>query len=284
MIADRGPRSGRDAVRPPAVAGQFYPSGARELTAALDSMFAGCSGQNLPGEPVALIAPHAGYPYSGRTAAEGYQAVRSGKFDCVVVLSPSHREYFEGVSVYPGRAYATPFGEMPVDGELRSAITSGDDVIRVSDAGHRDEHAVEVQLPFISRLFGAIGILPVVMGDQRREFCFHLGEKLSAVLAGRRALIVASTDLSHYHPYATAQKIDRRFAGLLAGFDYRGIMDELEAGTVEACGGGPAVAALMAAEAIGADRVVIAHQCNSGDTGADAESVVGYVSAVATAP
>ena len=276
--------SGRDAVRPPAVAGQFYPADPGVLAAEIGQLFEQCSGDVPAGIPVALISPHAGYMYSGLTAAEGYHAVRSGEFDAVVVVSPSHREYFDGISVYPGRSYSTPLGEMPVDDALRRALTGGDEIIRVSDAGHHGEHAIEVQLPFIATLFGKIPFLPVVMGDQRSPLCYHLGRRLPEALSGRKALIVASTDLSHYHPYATAQRIDGRFIDLLGKFDYRGIMEGLEDGSVEACGGGPAVAVLMAAAALGADRVVIHHHCNSGDTGGDASAVVGYVSAVATAP
>ena len=172
---------------------------------------------------------------------------------------------------------------MPVDGDLRRALTAGDDFITVSDAGHRGEHAIEVQLPFIITLFGRIPFLPVVMGDQRGALCRHLGKKLAAALAGRRALIVASTDLSHYHPAPVARRIDGRFIALLERFDHAGIMEGLEDGSLEACGGGPVVAALSAASAAGADRVVVRRHCNSGDTGGDASSVVGYVSAVAMA-
>lgn len=275
--------SGSDAVRPPSVADKFYPADPRALAGGIKEFLGECSGDAPEGDPVALISPHAGYMYSGMTAAEGYHAVRSGKFDSVVVVAPSHREYFDGISVYPGRAYSTPLGEMPVDDALRRELAGGDEMIGVSEAGHRGEHAIEVQLPFLLTLFGAIPFLPVVMGDQRSPLCYHLGKRLAEVLPGRRALMVASTDLSHYHPSADARRIDGRFIDLLGKFDYRGIMEGLEDGTVEACGGGPVVAVLMAAASLGADRVVIRRQCNSGDTGGDASAVVGYVSAVATA-
>lgn len=272
-----------DAVRPPAVAGLFYPSDPVRLASDIDSMFALCSRGPAAGRAVTVVSPHAGYVYSGRTAAEGFHAVRGGTFDVVVVISPSHREYFDAVSVYPGKAYATPLGDLPVDEGLRRDLTAGAESIVASAAGHGAEHAIEVQLPFVLTLFGRLPILPIVMGDQRRELCYRLGERLGAALAGRSALIVASTDLSHYHPYAVAQGIDRRFIELLSRFDYDGLMAGLEEGSIEACGGGPTVAALIASSILGADRVDVRHHCNSGDSGGDDSAVVGYVSAVATA-
>lgn len=272
-----------DAVRAPAVAGRFYPADPRRLAADLQEMFGRCTSGTPHGRVVTIVAPHAGYVYSGQTAAEGFEAARGGSFETVVVISPSHREYFDGVSVYPGKAYSTPLGDLPVDDGLRRALTEGGGSIAVSAAGHGGEHAVEVQLPFIVTLFGNVPIVPIVMGDQRRELCFRLGERLASCLAGRSALIVASTDLSHYHQYAAAQAIDRRFIDLLSRFDYESLMAGLEDGSLEACGGGPTVAALIAAAALGADTMEIRHQCNSGDTGGDRSSVVGYVSAVAAA-
>ncbi len=271
------------AVRRAAVAGQFYSADPVTLERDVNEMLGRCYGHIPAGVPVALVSPHAGYRYSGPTAAEGYSAVRSGKFDVVVIVAPSHREYFDGISIFPGKSYATPMGELSVDDDLRRALTVDDRFIRVSEEGHRDEHAVEVQLPFIIALFGALPFLPVVMGDQRGGLCLHLGTRLAAALAGRRALIVASTDLSHYHPSDVARRIDARFVALLEQFDVQGIIQGLDDGSLEACGGGPVVAALSAASAAGADRVVVRRACNSGDTGGDTSSVVGYVSAVAMA-
>ncbi len=269
--------------RPPAVAGEFYPSDPGLLSKTVTGLLGECSGPVREGAPVALISPHAGYRYSGRTAAEGYAALRDERFDAFVIVSPSHREYFDGISVYPGKAYSTPLGDLPVDDGLRSALAEGGGPVTISGAGHGREHAVEVQLPFIVELFGPVPFLPVVMGDQERPHCDHLGRHLARILSGRRALIVASTDLSHYHPDPVAREIDGRFLELLGRFDHAGLMDGLEAGTLEACGGGPAVAALNAAARLGARTVEIRHYATSGDAGSDPSSVVGYVSAIARA-
>lgn len=269
--------------RPLAVAGEFYPSEPELLSRTITGLFRQCAGTAAKGAPVVLISPHAGYGFSGRTAAEGYVALRDERFDAFVVVSPSHREYFDGISVYPGKAYSTPLGDLPVDDELRTALAEGGGPVAISGAGHGREHAVEVQLPFILELFGPVPFLPVVMGDQRRLHCDHLGRELARILSGRRALIVASTDLSHYHPDPVAREIDGRFLELLGRFDHDGLMDGLEAGTLEACGGGPAVAALSAAARLGARSVEIRHYATSGDAGSDPSSVVGYVSAIARA-
>jgi AmmeMemoRadiSam system protein B len=178
--------------------------------------------------------------YSGRTAAEGFRALGRRTFDVVVVVSPSHREYFDGITVYPGAAYATPVGELRVDAVLREALTSGDPSIVVHEAGHRGEHAVEVQVPFIIAALGdKVPFLPVVMGDQRSELCRHLGARLAEALAGRSCLIVASSDLSHYHAYDSAVAIDGGFIALLGKMDAEGILRGLDEGSIEACGGGP---------------------------------------------
>ena len=271
-------------VRQAAVAGLFYPADPRELADAIRELFDECDRPPAPGRAVAVVSPHAGYVYSGKTAAEGFHALGSGRYDVVVVISPSHREYFPGVSVYPGLAYATPLGELEVDAGLRRELASAGDWIAASPAGHRGEHAVEVQLPFVLSLFGRVPILPVVMGDQRRELCLRLADALSAHLAGRSALIVASTDLSHYHPAHIAHDLDGKFAALVERFDPEGLLAALEDGSTEACGGGPTVAALAAARALGASKIDIRHRSDSSDAGADPSSVVGYLSAVAVAP
>ena len=233
----------------------------------------------IKGTIVALIAPHAGYQYSGATAANGYKLLKERVFDSVVIVSPSHREYFDGISIYNGSAYNTPLGNLLIDERLREELVEGDTIIEVSHRGHRQEHAVEVQLPFIQKVLGEIKILPIVMGDQRREYCFHLGTKLSKILKEKNALLIASTDLSHYHPYAIAQALDRIIIMDVARFDYEQMMQDLEMERAEACGGGPTVAVLIAALKLGANRVEVLHHCNSGDITGDHSSVVGYMSA-----
>ena len=267
------------AIRKPAVAGMFYPADKSSLTNAVDRLLAQAETMSLSGTAIAIIAPHAGYQYSGLTAAYAYLAARDTSFDTVVVVSPSHREYFDGISVYGGSAYATPLGEIGINEDLREQLTSRDPIIEVSSAGHRAEHALEVQLPFVQRIRHNATLLPIVMGDQRRPYCKHLGERLAAVLAGSRALLVASSDLSHYHGYETANDLDRVVIDAVAGFDEMKLMDDLESRRVEACGGGPMAAVMIAARNLGATAAHVLHHCNSGDTGGDRDRVVGYLAA-----
>jgi len=270
-------------IRPPAVAGMFYPADPGQLAAEVESLLSstttGTPRTPISPPPLALIVPHAGYMYSGMTAAAAYSLVRGAGFDAVVIVSPSHRESFDGISIYPGAAYQTPVGEMPVDAELRAALAGDDPVIRVRPEGHGNEHAVEVHLPFLLAVLGSIPILPVVMGDQSREYSMHLGNRIHEISRGKNILLLASTDLSHYHPYARANEIDARFVELVRQFDAMGILEGLENRSLEACGGGPAVAVMIAASLMGARISTILDHRNSGDTTGDRSSVVGYLSA-----
>lgn len=285
MTPLRGPSSHAPAVpvRPPAVAGLFYPEEPvvlrREISGLLDRARSRRTGAGL----VALVSPHAGYRFSGATAAEAYRQLQGRSIGTVVIVSPSHREYFPGISVFDGPAYRTPLGELSVNGAMRDALVRNDAYITASSDGHRTEHAIEVQLPFLQSVLATTpSILPIVMGDQRRELCEHLGRRLASVLARTDSIMVASTDLSHYHPYADAEALDREAIRSIESFDDQRLMDDLEAERVEACGGGPTVAVLIAARLLGARRVEILDHCNSGDTSGDRRSVVGYLSAAIT--
>jgi len=257
----------------------FYSSGASSLDREVSLMLASASRTDVTGTLYGLIVPHAGYAYSGVTAAHAFTLLRDRNFSTIVIVSPSHREYFRGISVYPGRAYRTPFGDLPVNPELRDALVAGDKVISVSALGHATEHAIEVQLPFIQKVAHGVTILPVVIGEQAREYCFHLGTRLAGILRGKNALLVASSDLSHYHPYDDATRLDAVVAERIRRFDAVKLMDDLESERCEACGGGPVVSVMLAAKALGATRTAILHQCNSGDITGDRSAVVGYISA-----
>lgn len=267
-------------VREPAVAGMFYPEQAAVLRQDVESML---KMKPIPADerPVGLIVPHAGYMYSGPTAGAAYAAVRAQKYDTVVIVAPSHREAFRGVSVYNGAAYATPLGTIRVDAELRARLVELLPLVRRSLSGHRDEHALEVQLPFLQVALNEFRLLPLVMGEQTREVVVALGEALGTMAEGRNVLLIASTDLSHYYPADTAEKIDRVAISDIRDFAPERMMDDLEQQSAEACGGGPAVAVMLALRHLGAGRMEIAHHCTSGDVTGDRRSVVGYCSAIA---
>jgi AmmeMemoRadiSam system protein B len=271
-------------IRHPAVAGLFYPEDPDVLNQTVDTLLLQAELQPAPGRVVGMILPHAGYAYSGYTASLGYKLLGNKPVDTVVIVSPSHREYFDGISVYGGTAYRTPLGDLKIDEEVRTELLKDDAVIAASDAGHREEHAIEVQLPFIQKVMGGAKIVPIVMGEQRREYCFHLGKRLADVLRHKRVLLIASSDLSHYHPYEEAESMDAIIIGDVAQFDCEKMMNDLESERAEACGGGPMVAVLDAAHRLGASRAEILYHCNSGDITGDRHSVVGYLSAALLSP
>lgn len=267
-------------IREPAVAGTFYPRSTAALKSQVEELLGQVPAKDLGGQVVALISPHAGYMYSGFTAAHGFKLLTGRTYRTVVIISPSHREYFDGISVYNGEAYRTPLGEVGIDRELREEFVTGHGSIVISQFGHGEEHAVEVQIPFLQEVLPPFMILPVVMGDQRREYCFLLGERLGEVLKGKNVLLVASTDLSHYYQYDVCRKLDSIFIDAVKRFDVERLMEDLETERTEACGGGPTVAAMIAAKNLGAVNSEILHHCNSGDVSGNKSQVVGYLSAV----
>ena len=270
-------------VRQPGVAGSFYPADPKTLTTMIDDMLAKASLSQPPiADPIlAVVAPHAGYEFSGPVAAYTYAALKGRKFSRVVVIAPSHHEYFDFTSVYNGDAYATPLGTVRVDKEFAAQLVKMSPTIQFSTRGHAPtkegaEHALEVQLPWLQRVLGDFTLVPIVMGDQSYENSRALGVALAKLIHGSETLIVASSDLSHYHPYDNAVKIDHKTLNALAGWDYFSMSRNFEARVWEACGGAPIVAAMIAAERMGANEARVLKYANSGDTSGDHSRVVGY--------
>ncbi len=268
-------------TRRPAAAGMFYPADSNTLNRQLSGLFDRAPAQPIGGEVRGVIAPHAGYLYSGLTAAAGYAHVRGKTYEAVVIVAPSHRDYFEGASVYSGDAYQTPLGVVEVDADLRAALLKVSDRVVAGEAGHRSEHAIEVQLPFLQVALGTFTLLPIVMGDQHRDLCFGLSDDLRRVVEGRNVLLVASTDLSHYHSAKIADAIDSVTIADVGAYDHQRLMDDLESGAAEACGGGPTVSVMGALRGLGVQHIEVVHHCNSGDVAGERNNVVGYLSAVA---
>ena len=273
-----------DYIRPPSVAGLFYPGDRDELESTCRKLL-GDARTDLKVSPIGklfgVVSPHAGYQYSGYTAAHGYSLLKPNEFDRVIVVSPSHREYFDGISVFSGKSYSTPLGEVEVDSELRERFleTAGEWVIE-SRAGHKAEHALEVQLPFLQLTLGSFKLLPIVMGDQKRRYCELLGKVMAELTLDGTTLVVASSDLSHYYDYDTANELDSICAADISAVDADKLMDDIESRRCEACGGGAISALLYAAQARGDRKAVVLYHCNSGDTTGDKNGVVGYLSAV----
>jgi len=266
-------------VRQPAVSGLFYPNLRVALARSVDELVLRAASKPVRGRLHGIIAPHAGYVYSGGTAAVAYKLLKDKSYDSVIIIGPSHREYFDGVSICAGDAFETPLGAVGIDHELRDLLVQEWPGISVTETGHKTEHSIEVQLPFLQRLFKSFSFVPIVMGDQRSEHCDRLAEAVSRACAAKHVLLIASSDLSHYHPYKTAVELDRQVLEEIERFDADGLIQKLEANEVEACGGGPIVTVMKASRQLGANSSQVLHYCNSGDVSGEKDAVVGYVSA-----
>jgi AmmeMemoRadiSam system protein B/AmmeMemoRadiSam system protein A len=275
LFADLSGSAADGRIRRPAVAGAFYPQDPVALSAMVDGYLSEAASATPPGGVLGLIAPHAGYVYSGGVAAYAYAALRGQEIERVVVLAPSHFESFSYASIYAGDGYATPLGVVPVDAAARALLAGSDSLIRVSSRGHewsggRGEHSLEVQLPFLQRVLGEFRLLPVVLGAADYSLCRALGRGLAQLARDEKTVLVASSDLSHYHPYEEARRLDAETLASVQACDY------LTLPRHEACGAGPIAALLIAAEAAGFRQAQVLRYANSGDTGGGRDSVVGY--------
>jgi len=278
--------SAEQKVRPPYVAGGFYPADANELGKMIDGFLAQATPEKLDGNLVALICPHAGYQYSGGVAAYSYVQLKGRSYDRVVVLAPSHYESFAFSSVYDGDAYHTPLGDVPVDHDFAARLAKLSPTIKISDRGHGEEivqggrygeHALEDQLPFLQRVLGQFKMVPIVMGDPRYEACRAMGIALAKAVQGTNTLILVSSDLSHYHAYDEAEQMDHQIIKTIEDWDYLTLSQNLERNLWNGpCGGAPIVAAMIAAERLGAHRAQLLKYANSGDVTGDKARVVGY--------
>ncbi|MEW5843272.1 MAG: AmmeMemoRadiSam system protein B [Bacteroidota bacterium] len=265
-------------VRIAAVAGMFYPASAKKLSDEIKLML-DLSKPDKKFEHInGIISPHAGYIYSGRTAAYAFNAVAEKNYKTVIIISPSHREYFPGISIYHGDAYETPLGIVPVNNEVREKLIADSKLIFSGVLGHRAEHAVEVQIPFLQVIMRDFSLVPIVMGDQNKVCVNELAEKLSNVM-DEQTLVVASSDLSHYYKKAEADRLDSVVEKRISNFDYEGLQADLETGKCEACGGGAIVAMMKAADMIKAKNSLVLSRSDSGDVSGDNSQVVGYLSA-----
>jgi len=272
-------------IRRSVIAGTWYPGQPDVLRRTLESYLADAEKVELEGELKALISPHAGYAYSGPTAAYAYKQLEDGPaFDTVVVLSPVHQAYLGRFAVTKASYYETPLGLVEVNAELVEALGREVSLNRV---GFDGEHSLEIQLPFLQHVLGTFTLLPVMLGEPlTSERGLAASRELSAALAkllrDREALIVASTDLSHLYNYNDVVRHDRVMIELVERFDVEGLARALMEGRCHACGGAPVVAALLTAQALGANRAKVLHYTNSGDVTGNRRPgsyTVGYMAA-----
>jgi AmmeMemoRadiSam system protein B len=276
-------------VRPAAVAGTWYPGSRGALTREVDA-YVEAVPELAPFDVQAIIAPHAGIMFSGPVAAYAYKAAAAAApYDVIVLVGPSHFSAFEGVAVFPGGSFETPLGLSRIDAASVEVLAARSGISTLT-APHAREHSLEMQLPFVCRLLPGVPIVPMLMGFQRRETILELAGSLAVAFAGRRALLVASTDLSHYFDAATAASLDRRVQERVAALDPEGLLEliegypEDERGRFVACGAGPAVAVMMAARRLGATEGRVLEYAHSGQISGDNAAVVGYLAAALGKP
>lgn len=266
-------------IRRSVIAGTWYPGDPAALRGEVRRYLDSAAVQPLGGPVVGLVSPHAGYLYSGPIAAHGYRLVEGRRYDAVVVIGPSHRALFRGASVWPSGGYETPLGVVTVDRELAAAILAADPVVNADPRPHAAEHSVEIQLPFLQVALGSFAFVPIVMGTQDLRTCEALADAVLRASKGRDVLVVGSSDLSHFHSYEQARRLDGAVVDLVRKRDFRGLARGLENGSCEACGGGPVVTAMLFADRAGARGVRVLRYANSGDVTGDRHRVVGYLSA-----
>lgn len=282
-VPSKAPGEGQqnEKIRKSILAGSWYPRDKLTLRKSIENYMARTGKGSTTGEIVAVIVPHAGHLYSGPVAAYAYNTLERYDFKRVIMLGPSHRIRFRGVSVNLQSAYQTPLGLVPVDLFLASKFINANELINYIPEAHANEHSLEIQLPFLQTIYEDFNIVPILMGSPEYSTCKILSDILVRYSRENNgALILASTDLSHYHNNAKAKELDMEFIRHIENFDPEGLVRSLSSGMCEACGIGPVITTMLAAKALGANRAEILNYATSGDVTGDTRRVVGYLSAL----
>ena len=276
------------ADRPAAFAGAWYPGDANELRSNVDALLGAVKTRD--GAPIALIVPHAGYAYSGAVAATGFAQLRNGEYDTAVIIASDHQEPIsDPIAVWPDGAFETPLGRVPVDSGLAQALIAADPRIKADRAAHNGEHPIEIELPFLKQVCPDCSIVPILIGRDDDETVNALAEALLKVLPGRKAVVIASSDLSHYPSYADAVAVDGATLSAIETGDPQAVRAAI-AGSMQtnnrqlltcACGEAAILVAMKVAQGLGADTATILRYANSGDSPqGDKAQVVGYGAAM----
>ncbi|MDD4879763.1 MAG: AmmeMemoRadiSam system protein B, partial [Candidatus Omnitrophica bacterium] len=270
-------------IQKPAVAGSFYPAESVLLAGQINNYLNDAKPEPVNGNIIALISPHAGYIYSGPVAAYAYKAISGKQYDTIVVIGISHHVLFDGVAYLEKDFYRTPLGDVPIDLEFTRKLARAEkNVLCKNPHAFEEEHSAEVEIPFLQMSVKDFKIVVLLMGRPDYVTCNKLARGIVKTIkeSGRRALIVASTDLSHYFKYDDAIAKDRVTLSELLNFDASRFAEAASAGECQLCGSGPVVTAMIVGKDLGADKIQILKYANSGDTAGDKSRVVGYASAV----
>jgi MEMO1 family protein len=268
-------------IREPAVAGSWYSNNPEILSRELKGYLDHARKEEIQGKIIALVSPHAGYQYSGGVAAYAYKLIEGKTFDTIVVVAPSHRALFKGASLYDRGGFRTPLGVIPIDEELSKGMMEKRKEIQFLPEAHAQEHSLEIQLPFLQMVLKTFKLVPIVMEPYWSwEGCQSLATAIAETVKGKNVLLVASSDLSHFHSYEKAVALDKIVLNHIERFDPEGLKWDLKQGRCEACGGGPIISIMLAAKALGANKGKVLKYLNSGDVTGDRSRVVGYAAGV----
>jgi len=270
----------------PAVAGMFYSASKEELLKELEWAFKHRLGPGrLPkrgedgGKPPALIAPHAGYMYSGPVAAHAYLQLEDRRVGTVIVLGPNHYGVGTSVSIFPEGEWITPLGGIEIDRELAMELAKLSDVFSLDEISHEREHSIEVQLPFLQYVLPGFKLVPICILDQSLETCIRIGEALGEILRSYEdVLLVASSDMTHYEPHDQAKEKDSKALKEITALNVEGLYEAIAKYDISMCGYGPVAAILHACRSAGAKNGEVLKYATSGDITGDYGSVVGYAS------
>jgi hypothetical protein len=266
-------------IRHQQVAGYFYPAEKEKLQKDISLLLQIAKPEKSFNKIFGIVAPHAGYIYSGKTAAYAYNLLKGKSYKTVIVISPSHAEYFLGISIYDGEAYETPLGLVELDQKMIDKLVENSQTIFRGVQGHRKEHALEVQIPFLQSVLKDFKIVPIVMGDQSKMFVNELAEKISKVVDDE-TLVVASSDMSHFYSSEEADRLDSVVEKRINDFDFEQLLTDLDDHECEACGGGPIAVMMKSASLNSITKSLVINRSDSGDITGDKSEVVGYLSAI----
>lgn len=266
-------------IRKPAVAGMFYPDNPDELKDYIQHMLNINKVNEHFDNIIGIVSPHAGYMYSGNTAAYAYNAIKHLDVENVFVISPSHREFFDGICIYDGDYYQTPLGNIPINHQIADKLINNSSIIFKGNKGHKNEHALEVQLPFLQVIYNNFNIIPIVIGNQIKPYLDKLAESISRIWEDKY-LVVVSSDLSHFYDSVTAEKLDKIIVDKINNFDFDGLQYSLETNLCEACGGGGIYTLLKLGYMLNSKNAKVLKRTDSSEVTRDKREVVGYLSAV----
>jgi MEMO1 family protein len=272
--------TGEKNIRDNSGAGMWYPANPTDLRQTIDLYLSRASSTPPEGKIITGIVPHAGYMYSGQVAAYTYRLIQNTPFKRVVLLGFSHRVPFRGFSVSQYSGYKTPLGVALIDQDFSRALLSVSPQKEWVPQAETQEHSLENQIPFLQTVLKDFKMVLVFMGEQDFQTCSLLASELTRLLANTTdTLILASTDLSHFHTDQQARALDKDFTEHVRDFAPEALAKAVASGSCEACGAGPAIAGMLAARELGANRSIILNYANSGDVTGDRRQVVGYLSA-----